>query len=49
MEGRMEGRSEGARETAKNMLSKGFAMEIAAECTGLPIAEIKAIAESMKH
>lgn len=48
-EGRNQGRNEGARETAKNMLSKGFTVEIAAECTGLPIAEIKAIAESMKH
>jgi predicted transposase/invertase (TIGR01784 family) len=37
------GELKGKRETAHTMLAKGLSIEIASECTGLTIDEIKAI------
>ena len=47
--GLKEGRAEGARnakfETARNFLKKNISAEIIAECTGLPLEEVKKLKE----
>ena len=46
-EGRTSGKQEKAVEDARNFLMKGIDTEIIAECTGLPLEEVRKLAEQM--